>query len=419
MDIKNIKMKKSVEEFEAGSAYEIDSETAQKWIDAGLCEEVENPSDKIVKKLQEAVDSKIEKAMNGLAASLKVESPDLNIRVKEEKKSLGEFVQLLDAKNYDKLISKYGLVEGKTLNTSDDSAIVPTPLANDLLFSAGYKDSIYRWLKQVPMSSTTLKYPVLNQAGTSPSGSTSQSCFGGGVYGTFVSEDTDASEKEPAFTSITLTAARYTAYTKLTPEIRMANAIDLERFLVDEFGRAFLRDMDYYIVNGSGSTQPTGVKDHAATIEVTRNTTLRVKYVDLITMIGKFVGLNDGVWVCHPTAYADLLRLEDGSGAVVWQPNAVESSPGTLFGMPIVISEMCATLGSDADVILLNPMSYIWGQLRDLRISVSDHVDFLKGRRTYRMDAWVDGKPMAASTYLLNDGSTQVGNVVQLGSNPS
>lgn len=384
-----------------------------------MAEEVENPSEKIVKSLAAAVDSKIEKAMNGLAASLKVPTPDLNITVKEEKKSIGDLVKLLEAKNWDVLINKYGLVEGKTLNTTTDSAIVPTPMARELYENAGYENSIYRWLKKVPMESTTLKYPVLDQAGTSPSGSSSQSCFGGGIYGSFVAEDAAANDRPPSFTSITLTVAKYCAYTQMTPELQMSSVVDLNTWLVNEFGKAFLRDLDYYTLRGSGATQPTGVIDHAATVEVTRNTTLRVKYVDLINMIGRFVGLNDGIWVVHPTAYADILRLEDGAGNYCWQPNAREGTPGRLFGMPLIISEMASTLGSDADVVLLNPQAYLVGQLKGLQISVSDHVDFLRGRKTIKVEAWVDGKPLAVSTYLLNDATTTVANCVQLGSNPS
>jgi len=410
----NIKMLKDLDDYKKNEVLEIDDETGQKWVAAGLCETVENPIDKVVAKLQDQVDSKINAAVEKLADSIAT-TVEPKINVLEEKKSLGDFVQSLEQKNYDKLTNKYGLVVGKTLNTSDDSAVVPTPLAEELFKSDGYEQSIWSHLKVVPMDSTTLKLPVLNQAGTSPSGSTSQSCFGGGVYGTFVSEDADAVEHEPAFVNLTLTAARYTSYTKLTPEIRMTNVVDLENFLVGEFGRAFLRDMDYYTIHGSGSTQPTGILDHAGTVEIGRNTASTVKYVDLVNMIAHYVGMNDGFWICHPTCLAQIMQLQDGAGNAVWQPSAQAPITGGLFGMPLVISEMAATLGSDGDVFLVNKNAIAAGQLRDVTISISDYVDFLTGRRTYRVDSWVDAKPLHAGTFLLNDGSTEVSGIIQLG----
>lgn len=58
---------------------------------------------------------------------------------------------------------------------------------------------------------------------------------------------------------------------------------------------------------------------------------------------------------------------------------------------------------------------YLFGERQDLSLSVSDHVDFLKDRRTWRIGARNDGKPIHAGTFLLNDSATTVSHLVQLG----
>jgi len=82
----------------------------------------------------------------------------------------------------------------------------------------------------------------------------------------------------------------------------------------------------------------------------------------------------------------------------VYVANVNGAPNGTLLGLPIVISEHCATLGTANDVVLGDFSKYLLLKKGGLTSDSSIHVQFLTGEMTYRFQMRVNGQP-AWSTY--------------------
>ena len=70
-----VKLNTNVGEYKANEVYEIDSATAQKWVDAGLAEVVEkNPTDEAIAKFAKSLEDRDQRLVDKITNSLKVEA---------------------------------------------------------------------------------------------------------------------------------------------------------------------------------------------------------------------------------------------------------------------------------------------------------------------------------------------------------
>jgi len=384
-------------EFAEGEVFEFDADTADLWVDGGRCEKTTDPADAIYEKVTEA-------AVEKLVESIKVKTDEPRISVVPEAKSFGDFCKLF-ATDKSKLVNKYG---EKVLSIGTDTALVPTPLFEEVVEADKGEQDVYGLVRQIPMTSDTHKVPVLNQAGVSPSGG--QSSFYGGISFAFDSEDDDANDTEPAFTSVTINSGRLTGCTIQTLEFQQDNVYS-EQALVEGFRKAYRDCMSYNILQGASSI--TGVIDHAATVDVVRTTASDITWTDIVTMISRRASVSGNwTWVGSPTAYAKVLELESSGGFPLLQPQLSNQ----LYTYPFVQSEHCKALGTAGDLLLINgQMGYALGNRMQAEISFSDHVGFVKSRRYWKLVARVGGLPVHADTITLADGTTEVADIIQLG----
>ena len=402
------KMKKTVvidgKEFAEGSVFELDADTAKKWVLDDRCEETTDPADALYSKVTDAVEGKINAAVEKLADSIKVKTEPI-VSVTPENKSLGDFIKLFASGEHEKLTNKYGK---KVLSIGTDTAVLPTPMFEEVLRADKGEQDVYSLVRQLPMTSDTLKVPVLNQAGVSPSGG--QSSFYGGITFAFDSEDDDANDTEPVFTTATINSGRLTGCTIQTLEFQQDNVYG-ETQLVEDFRKAYRDCMSYNILQGASSI--TGLIDHAATVDIVRGTASDITWTDVVSMLARRASVaGNWSWVVSPTAYSKLLELESSGGFPLVQPQLHNS----LYGLPIIQTEHCKALGTAGDLLLLNgQMGYVFGNRMQAEISFSDHVGFVKSRRYWKLVARVGGLPVHADTITLADGSTEASDLIQLG----
>ena len=402
-----VKMVKTVGECVANEQYEIDSDTAKKYIDAGLAESVSDPRQAIFDKVAKSVDEKINSAMECLADKINIKSAEPRITTKPEAKSLGDFASLVATKQYTKLVNKYG---EKVLASGTDTAIVPSPLSDQLLYSPGWDNNIVGLCNQVAMATTSQTFPVLDQAGQTPTNN--ESSFLGGIVGTFGIEDSDASSMKPDFVPVTITAKKFTMYTEMTPEIRIDSVIDLDNFLTQKIPDSYRRQMNQFLINGNSAFD--GLVSGASTVSVTRKTAGHINWLDVVSMFARRASPGEKyVWVTGGTGYSELLNMEDTSGRLI--STIVLNN---LLGCDIIQSEVSPVLGQTGDLLLVNLRhGYNFGQVVGYpRLSFSDQYNFLKGRRTFKLESYVGGKATHASTITLADETTEVGEIIQLSS---
>jgi HK97 family phage major capsid protein len=104
------------------------------------------------------------------------------------------------------------------------------------------------------------------------------------------------------------------------------------------------------------------------------------------------------VWLMHSTAESALQQLvfPSESPGLVYPP---DSPYGFLYGRPVLISEACAPIGTEGDVILLDPLAILTGVREgEVREDLSIHVWFDMDLSAFRFTFRVGAAPWWASS---------------------
>ena len=304
---------------------------------------------------------------------------------------------------------------------------VPPQFVNQLM-SLSVEESIVRERATVmPMTSLTMQVPALDQTTVQSAGTTP---FLGGISATWTAEAATRSETEPTFRQIELKAHELSFYTVASNNLLADNAVGLDSLLTQLFSQAIGWYTDYAYFQGNGVGKPLGILNAAATISVNRAGATAFAYADACNMLAKLYRLianGDSVaWVMSPSVIPQLLQLKDGSNRLLFIPTLTAGirdaiptpkgpqSFGTLFGIPVIISEKLPALGTRGDVILCDFSKYLLGDRMELQIDVSPHVKFLTNQMVWRVVWRGDGQPWLNNYITLADAATMVSAFVAL-----
>lgn len=100
-------------------------------------------------------------------------------------------------------------------------------------------------------------------------------------------------------------------------------------------------------------------------------------------MYASIYDTNGAIWIANPNTLPQLatMSIAVGTGGVpVWLPaNGASGKPySTLFGLPLVWSDQCSTVGTEGDLILTNLSEYFIGRKtgEDVNYAESVHLKF-------------------------------------------
>lgn len=302
--------------------------------------------------------------------------------------------------------------------------IVPPEYAQELMGLVAEKSVMRPNAYVQPMASATLSMPFLDvttaqAAGTSP--------FFGGVRFTWTEEAQTRTETEPAFKMLELKAHELSGYAVSSNVLLQDAAIGLEKFLMTMFSQATAWYEDYAFIQGNGTGKPMGLVNANCAVKFNRSGgagTQTFSLSDASKMLSRLLpaSLKSAIWIVHPYALPGLTQLADASGRVVWIANektgiggaAQGFVPGTLFGLPVYVSEKCTIYGGAGDIILTDPALYVIGDRMQVEIRASEHVNFLTNQMTWRVVERIDGQPWLDKPVTLADGSSTVSSIVMI-----
>jgi HK97 family phage major capsid protein len=292
-------------------------------------------------------------------------------------------------------------VDGKaTLVEGTDSAggfLVPEEYRAELQ-SIGLEQAVVRRANPfvVPMRSDTLTYPIVNDQSHASS-------VHGGVVAYWTKEGAVGTESEPTFGNITLTAKKLSGYTKVSNELLADSAIALEPFLRRQFGEAWAWFEDLAFLRGSGSGQPLGVYNAAATISVTRQDTDEVFVKDVYNLYSRMMpGSRDrAVWILNNEVLPQLLWMHSANTSTnaygapqVFQPNIIDPLKQQILGRPYFVTEKMPGLGDAGDFGFYDFGSYLIGERSPLVIDMSSHVYWSTDHIAYKFTERIDAQPL-------------------------
>ncbi len=144
--------------------------------------------------------------------------------------------------------------------------------------------------------------------------------------------------------------------------------------------------------------------------------TKTITYGNVVQMRSQCWGYQRSVWVanhdCLPTI--SQMQIAVGTGGIpVFQPGTrlglIDNDiAGILLGRPLVFSEYCQTIGTQGDILLLNPSEFLEGTYQPMQSAESVHVRFVNNERCFKF--WIrnagqpwwksDLTPVNSSTHL-------------------
>jgi HK97 family phage major capsid protein len=334
-------------------------------------------------------------------------------------KSFGDFIRCVFRKDNERLENIYGGITKAAMNETSGLAggyTVPTEYSAELLQAAAEQSIIRPRAFIQPMTSQTMMVPQIDvetvqSAGVSP--------FFGGLQMVWGSEAQTKVETEPTFRDVELKAHELSGYC-VASNPWLADAVGREAWLRKLITDAIAWYEDRAFLQENGVGKPLGILNASGALSVNRTTASQIKLADLNAMLAKFLpaSYTRGAWVASVSTMAFLTALNDGTrSAYIPNDSAANLSDrsgtplGTLFGLPVFVTEKVPVLGTKGDLILIDPTLYIIGDRGELAIDISPYASlsmWQKNQSVIRIVKRVDGQPAFSAAVTLADGSTQV-----------
>ena len=315
------------------------------------------------------------------------ETPD----IKTYGASFGEF--LLKVKSND--MSLKVLAENVGAN---GGYLVPRQWSNNIL-SLGLENSFVRRLgaQQINLTSPSFDVPTIQST------SRSSSYYGGvNVYWGEETSNFENVASQPKFGKVSLNVNKMIGYTEAYEDFTRDSIISVGPMIQRMFGEAIGFEEDYVFLNGDGVGKPMGIFSSPCRATVSRGTASQIHTTDVINMMSRFCGnLDNAYFIANQTVLPYLYTLRDPAGNYIWMPgtsgNISGRSPGTLYGIPVIISEKVPALGTEGDFSLNDFGQYLIGDLQGLRIEESRDFKFGSDKRVWKFAKRLDGKPWISS----------------------
>ena len=250
----------------------------------------------------------------------------------------------------------------------------------------------------LPLGSDSAKIPAFNQTSHATN-------FYGGALGYWIAETAAITESDAALEEVSLSVNGLAALNYQSVRLLMASPLAIDAILTRIFGNVitFMEDQAY--IDGAGTTQPQGVIGSDCEVAYSRASATDFTAADAVGMYAKLLGGDDdAVWFINRTVIPKIAAWEDTEGTRIWQPSMREGVPGTILGIPVVLTEKCSALGTKGDVILGNWSYYLVGDLGGLYIDFSKERKFEYAQHGIRLLKFTDGKPWLAHTYTPRKG---------------
>jgi HK97 family phage major capsid protein len=280
---------------------------------------------------------------------------------------------------------------------SEGGFLVPIEQSNELLTMGEAQSQLLPRVRRLPMSSNTLKLNYIKD--TDRSGGT----LFGGVRMYWTAEEGDTTAAKPALGQVTISLNKLFGMAYATSELLEDSPISIGPWLSQEFAEAFGWQMDYEIINGSGTGRPEGIINSNALISITAESeqgAATIAAQNLIKMYARVPSRNrrNAIWLANEDTLPQLMTMTIavGTGGVpVWLPaNGLANQPyDSLMGKEIVYTEHCQTLGTVGDLMLWDPSQYLVGmKSTGVRSDISIHLKFETDETAFRFIYRVDGK---------------------------
>lgn len=286
--------------------------------------------------------------------------------------------------------------------------LIPEVMRSELLQLA-LEDTIVRsHATVIPMS--TLRVPIPTVDDTSH-----VSSLFGGVTFYWTEESAALTESQAKFGRVVLDAKKLTGFFKVPNEL-LADAPAFSGWFDSRVpaGLAWYEDKAFLTETGAGT--PQGVIGSPGCANVTRGTSSKILYPDLVAMYARMLptSMKNAVWVASIDAFPQLANLQlstSNASPGIWvggyaSHDASQAPPMMIFGRPVLFTEKVPALGSVGDIGLYDFSYYLVGDRQSMSVASSDQFAFQNDQTAFRLIERVDGRPWLQTPLTPANGSS-------------
>jgi HK97 family phage major capsid protein len=303
---------------------------------------------------------------------------------------------------------------------ADGGFAVPPEWRSNIERQVMAEDSLISRTDQQPVSGNTITFPVDETTAWQTTG---------GILAYWDSEAAAMTQSKPALKDVTLKLHRVTALVPVTEELLEDNSA-LGSYVSGKAGEKIAFKVNDAIVNGTGAGQPLGIMNAACKVTVNKETSQTAATFhgrNAVKMMARMPAQSFGrsVWLINQDVVPFILSLAldvlkadgtaAGAGAIYLPPNGLANSGpyGSLLGRPIVVTEACATVGTEGDVILADLSKYLSViKAGGLRSDTSMHLYFDQNVTAFRFVLRLNGQPWLSAAIARKSGTNTLSHFV-------
>jgi len=289
-----------------------------------------------------------------------------------------------------------------TGSTNGGEYLLPLTQVPEIFSTTNVQPGLFQYARRYNVPGRSLRIPYLIQdEGTT---TLNRPMAGKIANVTIVGEGDTKPSREPSFGQRLLTMYKYAAITQFGDELLGDDFTgELPAEVTAAVGGQTINKINEDItIDGTGSSQPLGAfnTNNGALIKVPRATATTFTAADAFKMYQAHTHGPNSVWMISRKVLAQLFAMQTTNNTMVsFLPNLRDGAPATLLGLPVIVSDLLPTLGTEGDVALVNGDFYAMGLRQALTVESSIHYGFVQDITTYRFVARAGGIPLPTSTY--------------------
>lgn len=284
----------------------------------------------------------------------------------------------------------------------DGGFSVPPDYRAEILEAIQAEQSIFAMTDQQTSASNTFVYPADETAPWSTTGVTAY----------WTGEGAQITESKPIMKLNSVVLHKLAVLVSVTEELA-SDSGSLDRWIRSKAPAKISYEIDRSIIWGTGAGQPLGVMNSPCLVTQLEaggsgQTADTVNVTNIAEMWGRCYAAsrNKAVWLIHQSVESQLIQLCLATyNPVYMPPGGLSAAPyGTLFGRPVIVTQLCETLGDKGDIMLCDFSSYLTIS-RAIRQDTSIHLYFDYDVMAFRFILRIGGAPKWSTTLSPRDGS--------------
>lgn len=295
---------------------------------------------------------------------------------------------------------------------ADGGYLVPQEFARRIFQNSLDEGSFLPLTDQLPISGNTITFPVDE---TTPWGSDGIRVYWG-------NEAAAATQTKPKLGERTLKLRKLIGLVPLTDEL-MGDAAASAAYVNAKLGSSLAWKINSAIVDGTGTQQPLGYRNvsglilsQAAEAAQTADTIVAANVAKMLGRLPPASLASSGLrWLVSNDSLNQIITMTLGNQPI-WTPpqSGFKDAPmGFLLGRPIIVSQVCQTLGDAGDIQLVDFKQYVTIS-KGPEYAESMHLFFDYDAAAFRLTFRMDGQPWHSTAISPANGSSTLSPFVQV-----